>query len=357
MQALPGSAPENGPKSPIRITDGNKKINVGTKLDEKNPPKTGSFAAKTPAGIWSFSNGKALPSPSRNVSPNVVQSRLAKLMKSIGLITKDQSSKSSSKSGLTKLSTSTKAKTLDEERPPKGPPRGPPMPVSMRSSNTKQGGGSKISIASSYDEQMPGRGPGVKVTSYKMVSVASGPDEKNGAKRTSSSFSSMSSSSMSSNGVSFGKSSITKFSGPDEKDGRKSGPKSIANSNVSRTGSSFSSMTQSSSSMSSNAVSSGKSSITKFSGPDEKDGRKSAAKSLANSNVSNLKSATVQSSPLTQAIPRRFSGPDEKDGKKTVVKTNQGLPKSSKTSYKANTASTSSSSSRSIDSNNIFWTR
>lgn len=217
MQALPGSAPENGPKSPIRITDGNKKINVGTKLDEKNPPKTGSFAAKTPAGIWSFSNGKALPSPSRNVSPNVVQSRLAKLMKSIGLITKDQSSKSSSKSGLTKLSTSTKAKTLDEERPPKGPPRGPPMPVSMRSSNTKQGGGSKISIASSYDEQMPGRGPGVKVTSYKMVSVASGPDEKNGAKRTSSSFSSMSSSSMSSNGVSFGKSSITKFSGQDKK--------------------------------------------------------------------------------------------------------------------------------------------
>lgn len=63
---------ENGLKFLIWIIDGNKKINVGIKLDEKNFFKIGFFIVKILVGIWFFFNGKVLFLLFWNVFLNVV---------------------------------------------------------------------------------------------------------------------------------------------------------------------------------------------------------------------------------------------------------------------------------------------
>lgn len=63
---------ENGLKFLIWIIDGNKKINVGIKLDEKNFFKIGFFVVKIFVGIWFFFNGKVLFLLFWNVFLNVV---------------------------------------------------------------------------------------------------------------------------------------------------------------------------------------------------------------------------------------------------------------------------------------------
>lgn len=63
---------ENGLKFLIWIIDGNKKINVGIKLDEKNFFKIGFFVVKILVGIWFFFNGKVLFLLFWNVFLNVV---------------------------------------------------------------------------------------------------------------------------------------------------------------------------------------------------------------------------------------------------------------------------------------------
>lgn len=63
---------ENGLKFLIWIIDGNKKINVGIKFDEKNFFKIGFFVVKILVGIWFFFNGKVLFLLFWNVFLNVV---------------------------------------------------------------------------------------------------------------------------------------------------------------------------------------------------------------------------------------------------------------------------------------------
>lgn len=63
---------ENGLKFFIWIIDGNKRINVGIKLDEKNFFKIGFFVVKILVGIWFFFNGKVLFLLFWNVFLNVV---------------------------------------------------------------------------------------------------------------------------------------------------------------------------------------------------------------------------------------------------------------------------------------------